>query len=497
MPGPTDPPLPTDPPPGDAVSATLRVGLVGGGRVGTALLQLFASAPTVRVVAVADSNPEAPGLALARAWGIPVISSHLGIFASAPRIVVEVTGLPDVLAELAQAKPPDVELVGSQSAWLFWELVMRRAQEAQKFEKAETIRRMTGGVFHSLNNFFTAILGRATLLLRAMDLGQWTTAQLTEGLQIITRNVIRASEVLNRLRVLTRETAEQPVTRVDVNGLIREGIALTDPLSREALLRSATIEVREELGDVPPVVGRSSELLEVLVNLIVNAIEAMPEGGALTLASSREGATVVIRVEDTGLGIPDSAKAQLFMPFFTTKAHGTGLGLSVSREILRRHGGDLEVESVEGKGTCFTVKLPAVAASLEDEASLPGLMGRRALVVDDDPFFRDILAKLLSAEGYQVHGAAGGAEAVACLDREPYNLVITDIVMPHITGWQVATTARARNPKAVVIVFSGWTIQPEDPSFQDLGADAFLPKPFQLPELVEVVRDVLAKRMRL
>jgi signal transduction histidine kinase/CheY-like chemotaxis protein len=461
------------------------------------LLQLFTSAPTVRVVAVVDPNPEAPGLALARAWGIPAIRSHLGIFAYAPRIVVEATGLPEVLAELARAKPPDVELVGAQSARLFWELVIRRAQEAQKFEKAETIRRMTGGVFHSLNNFFTAILGRATLLLRAMDLGQWTTAQLTEGLQIITRNVTRASEVLNRLRVLTRETGEQPVTRVDVIGLIREGIALTDPLIREALLRSAAIEVREDLGDVPPVVGRASELLEVLVNLIVNAIEAMPEGGALTLAGSREGAAVVIRVEDTGLGIPDAVKAQLFTPFFTTKAHGTGLGLSVSREILRRHGGDLDVLSVEGKGACFTVTLPAAVVGLDEGASLPGLMGRRALVVDDDAFFRDILAKLLSAEGYQVRGAAGGAEAVACLEREPYNLVITDIVMPHITGWQVATTARARNPEAVVIVFSGWAIPPEDPSFQDLGADAFLPKPFQLPELVEVVRGVLAKRTQL
>jgi signal transduction histidine kinase len=478
---------------GATANHTLHVGLVGAGRGGTFLLQLFAGAPTVRVVAVADPNPEAPGLALARAWGIPVIRSHLEIFAYAPRIVVEVTGLPGVLAELARAKPTDVELVGAQSARLFGDLVMRRAHEAQKLEKAETIRRMTGGVFHSLNNFFTAILGRATLLLRALDRGQWTPAQLTEGLQVIARNVTRASEILNRLRVLTRESAEQPVTRVDVNGLVREGIALTDPLIRETLLRSATIEVREEPGEIPLVVGRSSELLEVLVNLIVNAIEAMPEGGTLTLASSHQGATVLIRVQDTGLGVPDAVKAQLFTPFFTTKAHGTGLGLSVSQEILRRHGGDLEVESVEGKGTCFTVKLPAVVG-LEEGTSLPGLMSRRALIVDDDPFFRDILAKLLTAEGYQVSSAAGGAEAVACLEREPYNLVITDIVMPNITGWQVATTARARNPEAVVIVFSGWGNQSEDPSFQDIGADAFLPKPFQLPELVQTVRGVLARR---
>lgn len=472
----------------------LRVGVVGAGRGGTAVLQLFASAPAVRVVVVADPDPEAPGLPLARAREIPVISSHREIFAYAPQIVIEVTGRPEVREELWRTKPADVEVVGAQSARLFWELVMLRAREAQQLEKADTIRRMTGGVFHSMNNLFTTLVGRTGLLLHSLETNQWTRDQLGEGLQIIARNVTRGSEILRRLREFMRQSAEQPVTRLDLNGLIREVLALTDPLIREAQGRSATIEVRQELGKVPPVVGRPSELLEVLVNLIVNAIEAMPGGGVLAIESAVEDRNVLLRVRDSGIGIPDAVKVHLFTPFFTTKAGGTGLGLSVSREILRRHGGDLAIESAEGRGTCATVTLPA--AEVDREAPLPELQKLRVLVVDDDPFFRDILVGLLTAEGYLVTGAAGGEEALACLKREVYELVLADIVMPGVMGWEVARAARAQDPAPAVILFTGWAVPPEDPALQESGAEAFLEKPIQVPDLLETVRGVLRKRVR-
>lgn len=476
---------------------TLRVGVVGGGRRGTALLQLFARAPTVRVVVVADPDPNASGLDLARSQGIPVISSHREIFAYRPQIVIEATGLPDVREELERIKPPDVELVGAQSARLFWELVALRTAEAQQLVKAETIRRMSGGIFHSLNNLFTTLLGRSRLLLHSLESERAAPAQLADGLQIIARTVARGSEILQRLRQLTRELVEQPVTRVDVNGLVREVVSLTDPLIREAQERSATIEVRQELGEIPPVVGRPSELLEALVNLIVNAVEAMPGGGVLTLKTALEEGTVLVRVEDTGTGIPAAAQAQLFAPFFTTKAQGTGLGLSVSREIVRRHGGDLTVENLEEKGTCFTVRLPAAEVGLPRKA-LPvrDFRGWRVLVVDDDPFFREVLVELLVVEGCRVSSAARGEEALACLKREPYDLVLSDIVMPDIAGWQVARAARDQDPAAVVILITGWPIKPEDPALQASGADGLLHKPIRVPELVEAVQGALAARSR-
>ena len=482
---------------GEPTGQTLRVGLVGAGRGGTALLQLLTGAPTVRVVAVADPNPKAPGLEFARTRGIPVIGSHREIFAYAPQVVIEVTGRPDVLEELERIRPADIQVVGAQSARLFWELVALRTTQAQQLVKAETIRRMTGGIFHNLNNLFTALLGRSRLLLHSLESERATPALLADGLQVIARTVTRGSEMLQRLRGLTREQAEQPVTRVDVNGLVREVVSLTDPLIREAQGRSATIEVRQELDEVPPVVGRPSELVEVLINLIINAIEVMPAGGVLTLKTALEGATVLIQVKDTGTGIPAAVKAQLFAPFFTTKAQGTGLGLSVSREIARRHGGSLAVESREGEGTCFTVRLPAAEAGLGRKAvSLPDLRGLRVLVVDDDEFFRDVLVELLTTEGCRIRSAARGEEALDCLKREPYDLVLSDIFMPDIAGWQVARTARAQEQAPVVILFSGWGIQPDDPALQESGADAFLQKPIQIPELLDAVQGALASRPR-
>lgn len=476
---------------------TLRVGLVGAGRRGTALLHLFASAPTIQVVAVVDPNPNASGLQLARAQGIPVISSNQEIFAYTPQIVIEATGRSEVREELERAKPAEVELVGAQSARLLWELVALRTASAQQLVKAETIRRMSGGIFHSLNNLFTTLLGRSRLLLHSVESKRATPAQLTDGLQVIARTIGRGSEILQRLRQLTRELAEQPVTRVDMNGLVREVMSLTDPLIREAQERSVPIEVRQELADIPQVVGRPSELVEALLNLIVNAVEAMPRGGVLTLKSALEEASVVVRVEDTGTGIPAEVRAQLFAPFFTTKAQGTGLGLSVSREIVLRHGGDLAVESREGEGTCFTVRLPAAEAVLPRKAvPLRDIRGWRVLVVDDDPFFREVLVELLTTEGCHVRSIARGTDALDWLKREPYDLVLSDIVMPDIAGWQVARAARDRDPAPVVVLITGWPIKPEDEAIQASGADAFLQKPIRIPELVEVVQGALATRSR-
>jgi signal transduction histidine kinase len=483
---------------GEPRGRELRVGLVGADQAGTAFLQLFASVPAVRVVAVADPNPGAPWLSLARARGIPVTGSPSEIFSYQPEVVIEVTGRADMREALAGAKPNGVELIGVQSVWLFRELLALRTREAQRFEKAETIRRMTAGVYHSLSNLFTTLVARSSFLLQSMERIRDAPPRLSEELQTLVRTVTRGTEVLHRLRGLMQESTEQPVTRIDANGLVREAVALTDPLVREAQRHATTIDVRSELGEVPAVVGRPSELLEVLVNLIVNAIEAMPKGGVLTLETGAEGGHVLLRVRDTGLGIPDAVKAQLFTPFFTTKVAGTGLGLSVSREILRHHGGDLALESGEGRGTCVTIRLPAAGIHPgEKRVTLSDFGKVRVLIVDDDPLLRDVLIELFTSEGCQVRSAAGGEEALNWLKRESYDVVLADVVMPRIMGWEVARAARAQEPAPAVILFSGCGFGPEDPAIRASGADAFLRLPFQVPELVKAVQGVLNHRARL
>lgn len=476
----------------------VRVGLVGAGRAGTALLELLAAAPTVRVVAVADPDPEAPGLARARARGIPVLGSHQEIFAFDPQIVIELTGRAEVLQELWRSRPTDVEVVGARSAGFFWDMLMLRLREVRQLEKAETMRRLAGGPFHGLKNLFTILQGRSQLLLRAIESGRATPAELRKGLRIIadqTANVGGTlNEMLHRLRGFMQESADEPVRRVAVNDLVREVLAFTEPLVREAEARGAAIEVRPVLGDVAPVLGRPSELSEVLVNLIVNAIEAMPRGGVLTVETAREQDEVVIRVQDTGVGIPDAIRPQLFTAFFTTKAGGTGLGLNIAQEIIRRHGGELAIESVEGRGSCITIRLAAVELS-------PTLLGEpggggaawRALVVDDDVLVRKFLAEVLANLGGLVTEAADGREALARLAGEGYDLVLADIVLPEVAGWEVARAARAQQPPLAVILLSGW-IEPDDPALKQSGADAFFQKPVHVADLVATVREVLARR---
>jgi signal transduction histidine kinase/ActR/RegA family two-component response regulator len=473
------------------------VGLVGAGRGGTALLELLATAPTVYVVAVADPNAEAPGLAWARARGIPVRGSHQDIFACDPQIVIELTGRAEVLQELLHTKPIDVEVVGARSARFFWHMLELRAREVRQLEKAETMRRLAGGPFHGLKNLFTILQGRSQLLLRSIESGRAEPAELSQGLRIIAQQTARVGEmlkqILNRLRGFMQQSADEPVRRVAVNDLVREVLAFTEPLIREAEARTAAIEVRQMLGDVAPVLGRPSELSEVLVNLIVNAIEAMPEGGVLTVETAHDQDNVFIRVKDTGVGMPETVTAQLFNPFFTTKVGGTGLGLNIAQEISRRHGSELAVESVEGEGSCFTLRLPAVKLS-------PTLLGEpgtgrsgRALVVEDDVLVRGFLAEVLTSLGWLVTDAADGREALAKLGGQSYDLVLADIILPDVAGWEVARAARAQEPPPAIILLSGW-IEPDDPALMQSGADAFLQKPVQVPDLVQTVREVLAKR---
>lgn len=478
------------------LGGAIRVAVVGAGRGGMALFDLLAAAPTVRVVAVADPDPEIP--APARARGIPVLESPSGVFAYDPQIVIELTGCPEVLQELSRTKPIGVEVVGAQSARLFWDLLTLRAGEARRIEKAETMRRLAGGPFHGLKNVFTILLGRSQLLLRSIEGGRATPADLTKGLRVIAEQAANVGEILNRildhLNGFVQEPTDDLVMRVAVNDLVRESLAFTEPLIREAGARAAPIEVRALFGDVAPVLGRPSELTEVLVNLIVNAIEAMPEGGILTVETAPEPGTVVVRVKDTGVGMPETVRAQLFSPFFTTKAGGTGLGLNIAREVVRRHRGELGVESAEGRGSSFIIRLAAAEA---DPALVPepgeGQAPRRALVVDDDLLVRQLIAEVLTSHGWLVADAADGGEALDKLATETYDLVLTDVVLPGVAGWEVARAARARVPQPAVILLSGWT-DPDDPALRRSGADAFLQKPVRVSDLIEKLEEVLARR---
>jgi CheY-like chemotaxis protein/anti-sigma regulatory factor (Ser/Thr protein kinase) len=245
--------------------------------------------------------------------------------------------------------------------------------------------------------------------------------------------------------------------------------------------------------------GRPSELNEVVTNLILNAIDAMPHGGTLSIYTRPEGDEhVVLTVADTGVGMSEQVRKRVFDPFFTTKGEvGMGLGLSVSYSIIQRHSGEMRVESAPGRGTTFTIVLQV---SKPDDAQAPagpevvvGTRSGRILLVDNELPVMTILGEMLTEAGHHVLPVASGAEAVRVFVPGGFDLVMTNLGMTGMTGWDVAERVRASDPQVPVVFITGWGLQAEDRErCRKLGVINVLFKPVRPAELHTAVQEALA-----
>src|ERR1044072_1493188 len=256
------------------------------------------------------------------------------------------------------------------------------------------------------------------------------------------------------------------------------------------------------------VMGDDSEVREVLVNMVFNAIDAMPEGGTLSLTSRSVGESVIVEVVDTGVGMYSEVRSKIFDRFFTTKGKaGLGLGLAVSFGIIRRHGGNIDVESRYGKGTEFRITLPlaktaektvrpdAVAAVEDPESAIPETARlkrsvTRMLVVDDEDFVRDLLGDILEGEDCEVHLAESGSEALCLFRDHEFDGVFTDVGMPGMSGWELAREIRLINQKVPIAVITGWGEAVGSHEKKAAGVDWVVAKPFTADRIAELVRDI-------
>lgn len=362
--------------------------------------------------------------------------------------------------------------VALRNARLYGELkaAHERVQHAQEqlvaAEKLRALGEMAAGVAHDFNNLLAVIYGRAELMMR------WTREpRLQESLDAIVRAALDGAETVRRILEFARTQQTRPFQAVDLGALCRQVVELTEPRWKdEAQAAGIAYDVAVEGGPVPPVAGRPEELREVLLNLLTNALEAMPDGGRLrfTLAADADGVTLV--VTDTGGGIPEDVRDRVFQPFFTTKGpRGTGLGLALAWGIVTRHGGTIGVESAPGAGTAFSIRLPVAADAepvAEEAPAAPPviapplrdvpLRAARILVIEDEPMVRSVLRELLLGSGHQVLEAGDGATGLAVIGSEPVDLVLTDVSMPGISGWDVALSCHARFPNVPVGFVTGW-----------------------------------------
>ena len=377
------------------------------------------------------------------------------------------------------------------------DMTTQREIEAQmhQSERLTALGQMAGGIAHDFNNLLQAILGYAQLMARSPG----NADVVRRGLDVIEKAANGGAETVRRIQKFARLRPDEPFVTMDLNQVVRDSLAITRPRWEEKKVKGGVpLQLELELGPVPVVMGRPAELNEVITNLVLNAIDAMPKGGTLRIRTRLgDHRHAVITVADTGMGMSEEVRKKVFDPFFTTKGEeGTGLGLSVSHSIVERHGGDLKVDSRPGEGTTFSITLP-IGMNPSGESTPGGEPSverkGRILLVDNDPQVLSILGEMLKDAGHHVLPVPSGPEALRVFVPSGFDLVITNVGMPEMSGWDVAEQLRARDANVPVIFITGWGLQEEDQArCRRLGISALLFKPVPPPELHRKVQMALA-----
>lgn len=358
-------------------------------------------------------------------------------------------------------------------------------------EKLKALGDMAGGVAHDFNNVLGTILGRVQLLLKKI-----TDPSYHNDLRVIEEAALKGRRTVRRLQDFTHVSSRLKYGKVDLNKVVLEAIETTKPAWKDNAQRMGiTINMHNELCNIGIIDGSHEELKEAVCNIILNAVDASPEGGNIWLKTWMERGKVVLQIRDDGIGMDENVKNKLFFPFFTTKGKkGVGMGLAVVYGILFRHQADIGVESSPGNGAAFTFKFSLTNDTAETSTPLPKPNIHKCLsilLVDDDVNLLEVVGDMMDFLGHTCTKAEGGKEALKILEDEKFDLVITDLGMPEVGGWDVARYCRERHPGMPVLLISGWGAQLDnDEALQKV--DAILPKPFQMDEIKETIEKVMA-----
>jgi signal transduction histidine kinase/DNA-binding response OmpR family regulator len=366
-------------------------------------------------------------------------------------------------------------------------------------EKLRAIGEMASGVAHDFNNLLASILGQVELL-HPEQLPPATR----EAVGTIRQSALDGGRIVRNLQGLARPRVETPTTSADLNETVRAAVEMARPRWAGAALRGQRgIDVTLDLASadgmscvaIDPV-----ELREVLLNLLFNAADAMPDGGSIVVAT-RPGLkprTVDVLVHDTGHGMAEAVRARIFEPFFSTKGpRGSGLGLAVAYSIITRRGGSISVESAPEQGTTFTLTLPSGSPRWTEPGQPTAgrsIRGARILVADDEPGLAAIVSQLLERSGATVTVAHGGVAALAALQapESAFDVVITDLDMPEVDGWMLAAAVKRHAGSTGVVMLTGWAAEMPPEDFTKRGVDVVLAKPCGRADLEAAIADLLS-----
>jgi PAS domain S-box-containing protein len=384
----------------------------------------------------------------------------------------------------------------------------RRRLETQfhQAQKLETIGTLAGGIAHDFNNLMTTILGNTSLILYDID----NTNPHYEPLKNIERQIKRGAELTTQLLGYARK-GKYHVKPVNLNQIVEENAAAFGRTRKEITIRWALAD------DLLAVEADQGQIQQVLLNLFVNAADAMPTGGSLDLKTSNSthreikskdyhpapGDYLRLTVSDTGIGMDEKVRQRIFDPFFSTKetGKGTGLGLASVYGIIKNHGGYIEVQSQTGRGSQFSIYLPASAdrvTKIVEPATEIMTGSGTILIVDDEEMVLDVGARVLQKLGYTVLESSNGFNAVELYKklRDKIKLVVLDIVMPDMSGGEVYDRLKDINPDVKVLLASGYSIDDQAREIMERGCDGFIQKPFSMKTMSDKISEILSNRGR-
>jgi signal transduction histidine kinase/ActR/RegA family two-component response regulator len=363
-------------------------------------------------------------------------------------------------------------------------------------QKMAALGELSFGVAHNVNNTLTGILGRAQLLLRNTS----DPAKLEAGIEMIIRSAEDGAHIIRRIQDFARQRPSREFEVLSLADLLKDACEMSRP-RWEARSEFAPVRFVLHADCNAFVKGDPVELREVLVNMVYNAVDAMPAGGEVRVSIQETRDRAIICIADTGTGMTPEVRQRLFDPFFTTKGKaGTGMGLAVSFGIIRRHEGSIDVESEQGHGTIFKISLPKVevASSRNNDNSITshdepeGESKVRILVVDDEEHVRDVLIEALESEGCEVISAQSGEIALAIFDQYQgkFDAVFTDIGMPDMSGWELVTEIRERTKTVPVAIISGWADAISVETKNEVQANWIVPKPFDINKICDMAVEI-------
>jgi len=382
-------------------------------------------------------------------------------------------------------------------------LELREAQDhLSQQERLRAMGQMASGIAHDINNALGPVMMYTEMLM--MDESIDPKSRAYAG------NVLTAADgiakTVSMLRHFYRPAGDDVVLMdAQLNALVHQVVGLTRPRWRDQPLQEGKVVnlILDLARSLPPIPCSETEIRNALTNLIFNAVDAMPDGGNLTIQTELQAEHVILSVWDTGLGMDEYARQRCLEPFFTTKGkQGTGLGLAMVLGIVKRHGGHITVESEPRKGTCFHLYFPLTAPSQKAEPQpdplLPPLRQLRLLCVDDDPTIREGLSSLLATDGHTVRTAENGSNALAILDEmqragNKVDVVITDLGMPGIDGRTLGARIHEKWPELPIVMLTGWGSHLMDQAERMADFACVLSKPPRLREVRRALQKALGK----